>query len=529
MPRERDLSAPGAAAGALLGPIAARTLYADFTAFCTGVANGDEVKAFVQFILDCRVEPRNRHRYSTFLCALMRPRIPRWATRALQQAFGVYCVVEPAAKPTAPHPQPLGDLAQTLPREVRRLLARHGVRGDPVLMRQTHRERANIKIAKLWASMSGKQMMVWVDNYYRRRFVANPDVDYQSISCSVLHVLQLPNIPMCPPMPTYHQLQFRRSHLTAQLLRAGRLLREYVDDLAQGELQHQDVRVPLDCNRYGVRSLQWCPFMLTDLQVGNQVDMLRLFNLVLSTVLPHCLSPVPVLVDLNIYYRFMKMCYGKGYKWWAIKENFRYVPPLFGVWHSFKYAVQSVHRSFHSQYVYLNKGTVAVGSRHPTHPKLRTMEMLMAAIITVPKELRDGLRDLVRDRETKHKDALNDHAVYKKFTARWRRVCTLAQKAEYQGKDRDYEAKIRAAHHALRHAQAMDRLVNQYALALLVIGNLVRDCNWAGRDPGTARYGRLAMEYAAMVMLNLYGDRAVTGSAAHVAALARGLIRLHVH
>ena len=52
------------------------------------------------------------------------------------------------------------------------------------------------------------------------------------------------------------------------------------------------------------------------------------------------------------------------------------------------------------------------------------------------------------------------------------------------------------------------RLVNEYIPALFVVGNAVRNCNWAGRDSGTALDARDAMRFSACMLVSLSADRA---------------------
>jgi hypothetical protein len=62
--------------------------------------------------------------------------------------------------------------------------------------------------------------------------------------------------------------------------------------------------------------------------------------------------------------------------------------------------------------------------------------------------------------------------------------------------------------HSLRHAEAMDRFVNEYIPALLVIGTAVRTCHWGGRDMNTGDDARDCMRMAACTLMSLYGPRA---------------------
>lgn len=76
----------------------------------------------------------------------------------------------------------------------------------------------------------------------------------------------------------------------------------------------------------------------------------------------HTSSPLPVLVDLNLHYRMLKMVYSKAYSAWDVGHYLCKTPPLFGIWHVYKQICISVHRQFHSAFIFLLRGAVAANS-----------------------------------------------------------------------------------------------------------------------------------------------------------------------
>ena len=50
-------------------------------------------------------------------------------------------------------------------------------------------------------------------------------------------------------------------------------------------------------------------------------------------------------------------------------------------------------------------------------------------------------------------------------------------------------------------------LLKEYCPAAFRIGVLVRDCNWAGRDPGSGKNALAVLESCLLVMLSLVGDQ----------------------
>ena len=98
------------------------------------------------------------------------------------------------------------------------------------------------------------------------------------------------------------------------------------------------------------------------------------------------------MVDINLYYRLMKMQYGSSYQRWNVRGAMRSSPLLFGVWHAYKDTLLGVFRAFHAVCVYAAKGTVAVGSHHPVHPSLRSVERLFAALLMLDVGLKGRVR-----------------------------------------------------------------------------------------------------------------------------------------
>lgn len=64
--------------------------------------------------------------------------------------------------------------------------------------------------------------------------------------------------------------------LARVLSRSHKALNDVISVISHDPLTTDDVRVPLDIHRTGMRSLQWRPYMLTDLTVSSQVDLVQI-------------------------------------------------------------------------------------------------------------------------------------------------------------------------------------------------------------------------------------------------------------
>ena len=68
--------------------------------------------------------------------------------------------------------------------------------------------------------------------------------------------------------------------------------------------------MPLDVPRRGAESLPWRPYALADHVVSGQVGLLEVLADLRATVLPHAApggGPLPLLLDVNLWYRVLKL------------------------------------------------------------------------------------------------------------------------------------------------------------------------------------------------------------------------------
>ena len=229
-----------------------------------------------------------------------------------------------------------------------------------------------------------------------------------------------------------------------------------------------------------------------------------IMHMIATKVLTRARAPVPVLIDLNLYYRHLKLSYSKGCMRWKYREFFKYCPVIFGVWHSYKHACTLVYRRFLSQLVFLQHGTQSAGQNFPTAPRLRTLELVYAAILLLPQETRKALTEAVHDRQRTMEAAVKKVALHKRWAAATKnKGASSAAHTHNAAEQTRAEAALRTAEISLAHALAMERLVCLYVPALFVAGNEVRECHWEGRDMGSGAMARRAMVTCAIIMLSL--------------------------
>ena len=104
-----------------------------------------------------------------------------------------------------------------------------------------------------------------------------------------------------------------------------------------------------------VRSLNWRPFFLSELRSGTHKELLQLV-VDLSCVEHRTRHCVPLLVDMKIHFALLKLCYGAAYVPWNVPQLLLGFPLVYGVWHSYKYCVESIYRAFLPFIKFLEQG-----------------------------------------------------------------------------------------------------------------------------------------------------------------------------
>ena len=117
----------------------------------------------------------------------------------------------------------------------------------------------------------------------------------------------------------------------------------------------------------------------------------------------------PILVDENIHYRLLKVAWSVPFARWDVPRMLQSTPPLYGVWHAYKYCVVQVARQFHSCMWYCVRGTLLPGAQVATSPVLRTYELILAALLQLPQTVKDDVERMHEQWEALRND---DEAPY---------------------------------------------------------------------------------------------------------------------
>ena len=156
----------------------------------------------------------------------------------------------------------------------------------------------------------------------RLRYVSNPLVSMERLSCTAMAVVQLqgPHAPGAMVLPAPRDLAVAIPLVVGDVERYGAVLKTLVSVLLQAGPPTAQVRVPLDVVRPGPMVVQWRPFGLLSWEVGRQEQLLEVFPL-LRDLRDHGTGWVGLLVDEKVYTQVLRCVYGVGYQGWAFRRD----------------------------------------------------------------------------------------------------------------------------------------------------------------------------------------------------------------
>jgi hypothetical protein len=469
------------------------------------------------------------------------PRRPR-TELLLRDAWATYRALRHHAAPRKAQPV-VGpeDVPLEMTRAVSRFLAPAGIHPQhEVWRRDDRRTRADVRICELWRELGGRPTVLWYDNFWKRQLTSNPSQPIRTYNCTVMATMALPAQPPPAPFPGYPslaQLLQRLPAVAAALAdaTAGRVV-SLVAVVAAVPLQAHEFRIPLDLPRPAARAPVWTPLSVSDDIVSAQVGLLRVLRFLREGVLTHVRPPLPLLVDTNLWYRQLKLVYGRGAQRWDGAAALEGLPPLYGVWHPYKQVLHVLYRRLLPLFLFVQKGTLAAGAEWSEKPKLRALEQWIGALLMVPGDRRVricALRDALRRQRAVLEAELRTRTEGEAHARRCRDATTAAAAAQLERSfqrrgdlQSGLESGFRAAHNQAAWEQAVRRrdqaaealrlcrrdaavaealcdLLVVWAPACLALGYRVRRCHWEHQDPGTGRHAHEVLTLALLMLLHL--------------------------
>ena len=115
--------------------------------------------------------------------------------------------------------------------------------------------------------------------------------------------------------------------------------------LRKHELLLGKIRIPLDVLRTSITAQpSWIPAEILALNCSRGTDLAKILDALLCGVTPA--KVVPLLCDVNIYYRVMKFLYSESYVALDVHTWLKRMPLIFGKWHLYKQTIITVYHSF---------------------------------------------------------------------------------------------------------------------------------------------------------------------------------------
>ena len=141
------------------------------------------------------------------------------------------------------------------------------------------------------------------------------------------------------------------------------------------------VHAPLDLARTAVVSLNWRPFLLSELKCGTHVELLE-FVRGLQCLQLKTRWIVPFLTDMKIFYALLKMFYRASYVPWHVDQFLLGHPLIYGVWHPYRYSVEMTYKACIPIVKFLEQGwDLKAGAVVPLKVKLRHMEKTIGRLL----------------------------------------------------------------------------------------------------------------------------------------------------
>lgn len=411
--------------------------------------------SFIVWFLSLRIEERSRRTWDAVVHAF--PCLPpkRWFTLLCNTLYTTYTALRRWALPTSGMGEE-PDYAIHLTKKNRREVARSNF-SIPARSR-SRRSIGTENLRCLWDSMHNRHLVVWFDNYNQHRYGVNPMNPNLSLTATAVSILHTRPYDPFPGFPTLGEILDAIPNVVNKLTKALRKLRALCTEVVQWRLTDKDIRVPLDIQRRNVCSLQWKPFMLVGCNVSSTLGLIEMVESCLQ-IRRRALYHTPCLVDLNPHYRLHKLLYARNNVQYNVANRLQLIPPLFGIWHVYKYAVGVTYRMYLPILALIQHPMLRLGDdtvRVKGTPKLRQMETMFAALMISSQRVMDTL----------------DHEL------------------------QNPEPGCRT--HILR---ALKVLLFEHIPCLFLIGELVRECNWCGRDDGTSIHAYDASAYGLLLLL----------------------------
>jgi hypothetical protein len=260
------------------------------------------------------------------------------------------------------------------------------------------------------ALIPGQELLVWLDNWCWLRYTTDPEHVSLSQNLSVIAVLPLTEMVARAPagrlrstgMPVFMGHldlldMVRRLDAVVALANASIVsLMRHTEHIRASQLSLSWIRVPLDFRRSNMVSLQWRGYLLSELVVSANLDLLKLMDMLRRLQARSC-QTMPLLVDENIHYRLLRMMHAEGTQDYDVRDWLSRIPLLFGIWHGYKHTLMVLYRAFFPLFALLECiGEPVVGQVPRCERKVLYLEKLFGTLLVAGQVVMAQLRERLR-------------------------------------------------------------------------------------------------------------------------------------
>ena len=429
-------------------------------AIVTSALSNGPTFLFIEWALALRLNRKTR-RKMTQLCAARaaRPR-PRWYKMFCKQIWHLYVQLRHI---TAPRKRLRERTSLSLNGRDRRQLSATGLVRHTLPSMRSQSDRA---AARLWDSIKNHATVMWMDNWYHAQFTVHPTEPDVSKNVTVIALLHIIDVRPFTGHRTLDDL-VQNIDATAQGIRqqcAG--FSDAIGAVNGQAVARTWIRVPLDIARNRWKRLHWQPMLISELKCGMSAELVQLLTLVRGTQ-QHTGHTMPLLIDCAIHYSVAKLLYSRHTVTYNLHQWLGAVPLNFGVWHAYKSVMNITYRHFLPLLTYILHPRGGAGLQMRNHPRLATLESTVAALL------------------------LNRHILSPLIA---RKLVLLRGRAQ----PHDDVTKT-----GIRTLEGLRLLLDEYVPGLCIVGQVVRECTWTGRQAGSGHPAHTILRRCLLMLLAL--------------------------
>jgi len=367
-----------------------------------------------------------------------------WLGPLCSSAFILFSTYRKLAMPL--YKPPVIKCLESLTKEQRQVFAPTGL---ITARKEVLYKAAQDKVEELKLSLAGHPVVVWCDNYNKRKWAKNPSSDRNlGVNATAFAIMELPELEQeFAGYPTLKSLFLEITSAIKALQQMRGQLPNLRTRLRLQHLGYDDVRCPIDIRREEVFPPVWHPFDLLADNIAETKGLVAVLKHAFQIQEDVNASSMALLCDQNIYYRTMKLLYGRTYMGVNMHGFLRKVPLLHGVWHSYKMVVRALYNVFLPFMAWIDEGPAysvdPEEAKVYQNPPMFRMESVVLGIFLCAQ----GQRDLVK-----------------------RKIQPWLTKTDPVIVDRSTKL------------EALYVLLHEYIPLLFILGRLVRNLNWERHD-----------------------------------------------